>query len=259
MASLCVNAESEIFIKKQRNEAEQHALKDRQQQLHAAACRHTGSIRRHNLMKKLHAHGMGGQKPLLSLREFIDITVHRELSPDRNIFTGAKKCISRMTQGRHPCATRHDVSTLKGHDRTCGSTQTSPTMIVDPQPATTTGPQTNNSVPHILYNGTPTPVHPDALDLVSQVKYWQFDFRVGNCRMVPVECPIESPKGRLQSVKARRSVTHAIKKRISVKYRAKNVACQENSSFSVTKSHERTNTPFPYGIPRKRGHRPANV
>ena len=83
------------------------------------------------------------------------------------------------------------------------------------------------------------PIHPEVMDVVPEVNYWKFDFIAGNCRMVPVECPINTPKGRSRSVKARRSVTHAIKKRISVKYRSKNVMREENVSFSVTKSHSK--------------------
>ena len=55
--------------------------------------------------------------------------------------------------------------------------------------------------------------------------------------MVPVETPLGTPKARSRSVKARRSVTHAIKKRISVKYRQYNL--DRSKPFSVNKTHSK--------------------
>ena len=92
------------------------------------------------------------------------------------------------------------------------------------------------SVQKILYNGVPKPIYSDALDMVPEVNHWKFDFNVV-AHMVPVETPLGTPKARSRSVKARRLVTHVIKKRISVKYRAYNLnRCQP---FSVNKSHAR--------------------
>ena len=72
--------------------------------------------------------------------------------------------------------------------------------------------------------------------MVPEVNYWKFDFNAV-VRMVPVETPLGTPKARSRSVKARRSVTHVIKKRISVKYRAYNL--DRRQPFSVNKSHMR--------------------
>ena len=63
MASVQANAESGIFLAKQKNAAEQREWKKKGRQLHAAACRCATSIRKHSLVKNMHTLGMGGLKP----------------------------------------------------------------------------------------------------------------------------------------------------------------------------------------------------
>ena len=238
MASLREDAENEVYIKQQKSEAEQREWKHKRRQLHAAACHQAASIRRHNLVKNIHIHSSGPSKPGQSLHDFIHLAVHGELTPDRNLFTGEKQRISRRSHVRAAYPSRSQISGLKTSDKTCRSMQTGPTTIVDP-PTPPPPSQEDDNVPCLLYKGVPMPIHPEVMDMVPKVNYWKFDFVAGNCRMVPVECPINTPKGSSHSVKARRSVTNAIKKRISVKYRSKNVMREENVSFSVTKSHSK--------------------
>ena len=105
-------------------------------------------------------------------------------------------------------------------------------MPVDPPPPPPA--KVPSLVQKILYNGVPTPIHQDALDLIPEVNYWKFHFNTVSC-MVPVETPLGTPKARSQSVKAQRSVTHLIKKRISARYRVYNL--DRRQPFSVNKSH----------------------
>ena len=142
----------------------------------------------------MHYHSMGGDKPSKTLGKFIQISVHGELVPDRNVFTGQKQCISRRTQGKLPYAKMFDVSSLRWPDRTSRSTQTGPKTTVDPLPHPVSS-HPPPDVPKILYNGTPTPVHCEALDMVPEVNYWKFDFNTV-ARMVPVETPLNTPKAR---------------------------------------------------------------
>ena len=99
MASVQANAKSGIFLAKQKNAAERWEWKKKGRQLHAATCRCATSIRKHSLVKNMHTLGMGGLKPSRTLAEFIQLSVHGEVAPDRNLFTGKKQCISQRTQG----------------------------------------------------------------------------------------------------------------------------------------------------------------
>ena len=54
---------------------------------------------------------------------------------------------------------------------------------------------------------------------------------------MPVEGPLGTQPGWSLSVQSRHSVTHTIKKRISMKYQAKNITREKDYSFSITKSH----------------------
>ena len=72
--------------------------------------------------------------------------------------------------------------------------------------------------PSIWYNNMVMPVHQEVIDLIPKVNCWCFEFQVGNCRMMPVEGPLGMQPGWSLSVKSRHSVTHTIKKRISMKY-----------------------------------------
>ena len=208
MASLKADTDSGIFLDKNRSEEEQREWKKKRRQLFAAACRRTTSIRQHSIIKNMHALGMGGPKPSRTLAEFIQISVHGQVAPDRNIFTGQKRRISCPTPGQLRHAKKNDISDLTGADRMSRSTQTGPKTSLEVPPPPPAKPP--SSTQKILYNGVPMPIHRDALDLVPDINFWKFDYNAVSC-MVPVETPRGTPKSHSRSVKARRSVTHLIK------------------------------------------------
>ena len=71
---------------------------------------------------------------MCTLLEFINVTVHRELSPDKSTFMGEKQHTSRRSHGRRPCERKYDVSALSSRDRMCRSTQTGPsTSLLHPR------------------------------------------------------------------------------------------------------------------------------
>ena len=239
MKALQADRESGIYIKEQEKAEEQKQWKLRRREMHAAACRRVTSSRKYDFFKSRSTLGLAGPSPSKNLSEFINQAVYGEKADHSHFFSGKKSRISRTCPGKRQHTGREDMAVGK-KKTTSRSSQTGPVKRIGD--CTTKVHRETDGWPRIMYKGTPTPVHEDAIDLIPKIDYYQFDFRetMGNCKLVPVEGSREKVKeGKTWSIKSRRCVAHAIKRRISPRYRKKNYNRAAGVPFFIMRSHAR--------------------
>ena len=239
MKGFQADRESGIYIKEQEKAEEQKQWKLRRREMHAAACRRVTSSRKYDFFKSHSTLGLAGPSPSKNLSEFINQAVYGEKSDHAHFFSGKKSRISRTCPGKKQHTAREDMA-VNRKKTTSRSSQTGPVKRIGD--CTKQVHREMEGWPRVMYKGKPTPVHDEAIDLIPKIDYYQFDYRetMGNCKLVPVEGSREKVKeGKTWSVRSRRCVAHAIKRRISTHYRMKNYNRGAGVPFSVTRSHAR--------------------
>ena len=235
-----VDRESEIFIKAQEKEEEQKEWKIKRREIFVAACRRTASARKYDFYKNRSMAGMAGPNPAHNLSDFINKAVAADKQEGMQFFSGKKSRISRVSKGARKFGAKFDMALRRTSGITNKGTQTGP--VKKTGHSTQRVQNDESSWPKVMYQGAPRAVHEDALDLIPKVDYYQFEFResLGTCKLMLVEGTREQvKKGKTRSIWSRQCITHAIKKRISPRYRMNNANRASQKRFSVTKSHAR--------------------
>ena len=205
--------------------------------MHAAACRRVASSRKYDFFKSRSTLGSAGPSPSKNLSEFINQAVYGEKSDHAHFFSGRKSRISRTCPGKKQHTVREDM-TVDKKKMTSRSSQTGPVKRI--RDCTKKVEREIEGWPLIMYREKPTPVHEDAIDLIPKIDYYQFDFRetMGTCKLVLVEGSRDKVKeGKTWSIRSRRCITHAIKRRISPHYRSKNYNRGAGVPFFVMRTH----------------------
>ena len=187
MKTLQADRESEVFIKEQQKEEEQKQWLLRRREMFAAACCRTASTCKYAFYKHRSTLSMAGSSPSKSLSEFINHTVYSEKEDHKHYFSGQRSSISRSCPGKKKHLLKFDMGTGSMSGKMSRVTQTGPVKRQGKGMKKT--PTVNNAWPSIWYNGEPTPVHEEAIDLIPKLDYWQFDFHdtVGTCKLTPME------------------------------------------------------------------------
>ena len=227
---------SRVYIKKMVDDQKKKQWAEKRRQQQAAVARRAQNLRRYFFLKKKRL----GDTPTDLLREFVTTVDVEKWDGTTNFFTGQPIRISAREQGRTGPNSRKEVAKTPAKKLVSRAAQTGKYHhTINPEEVQ---PPVFEKWPHVWYQGEKRPVHKEALDLIPQIDYYNFNFVAGNSRMVPVEfCEGNKPsKGRTLSVKARRCVTYAIKNRISPKFRSTHRATgRDDVIFSTTNSHTR--------------------